>query len=119
MLRSSFVSLFWAAIMEKRKRQKYPLQLLATRLGKDKSAVSRWFSDRHPNWSMDTVADIASALDLEIRISAFDRSTGMEITPSGVRQLTTTSNGEDETKTPLKSSSGTLTSYDQPQVSLA
>lgn len=49
---------------------------VADKLAINKSVVSRWFSGKSPNWEMNTVADIADALDLEIRIEAVDRNTG-------------------------------------------
>lgn len=84
MLRSAFVSVFWGAITEKRKNRKFTLQELANRVGTNKSVVSRWFSKPHPNWRSDTMADIASALDLDLEITARDRLTGAIYTPQGV-----------------------------------
>jgi Helix-turn-helix len=84
MLRSAFVSLFWAAIYERKQRSKYTLQMLADKLSKHKSGVSRWFSKDPPNWSVDTISDIANALDLEIDLRAADRITGKVFTSSGI-----------------------------------
>lgn len=81
MLRSTFVSLFWAVISERRSKG-YKLKDLAQALGRDKSTVSRWFRDR-PNWRLDTIADVAGALDLQLRIDAVDRSTGVIYTATG------------------------------------
>ncbi len=86
MLRAEFASLFWAAIMEKRKSGKFTLVGLAKALGKNKGEVSRWFSSDAPNWTLGTVAEIAYALDLQIHIEARDRSTGMILTASGPKQ---------------------------------
>ena len=83
MLRAEFASLFWAAIMEKRKSGKFTLVGLAKALGKNKGEVSRWFSPDAPNWTLGTVAEIAYALDLQIHVEARDRSTGMVLTASG------------------------------------
>jgi transcriptional regulator with XRE-family HTH domain len=85
MLRSSFVTVFWAAIQERRKAGKFTLQGLAKALGTNKSAVSRWFSGQSPNWQVDTISDIADALNLELRIEAIDRTTGAKITPTSVQ----------------------------------
>lgn len=85
MLRSAFVSLFWSIIQHKREKSKLKLQEIAHRLGKDKSVVSRWFSPDPPNWTLDTVSDIAGALDVELRIEAIERSTGVVFSPSGPR----------------------------------
>ena len=84
MLRSTFVSIFWAAISERRKRAKFTLQSLADKLGVDKSVVSRWFSGDRPNWETDTIADIAGALDLDLEITARERShPAVTLTASG------------------------------------
>lgn len=86
MLKSAFASLFWGAIAEKRRvLGSYPMQRLADGLEVDKSTVSRWFSSEGHNWELESVADIADELDLDLRIEAVDRSTGTVITPSGVR----------------------------------
>jgi transcriptional regulator with XRE-family HTH domain len=84
MLRSTFVSIFWAAITEKRKTQKLTLQSIAKDLGTNKSAISRWFSGELPNWTSDTVADIARVLDIELRVFGIDRSTGAVFQPYGM-----------------------------------
>jgi transcriptional regulator with XRE-family HTH domain len=76
MLRSMFASMFWAAIEERRRAGKFTLQQLAEKLGVGKSVVSRWFSSQGPNWQIDTISDIAGALDLDLRIEAVDRTTG-------------------------------------------
>jgi transcriptional regulator with XRE-family HTH domain len=86
MIRAQFASLFWAAIMEKRKRGKFPLSELAKLLGKNKGEVSRWFSGNAPNWTVGTIAEVAYALNLEIRIEAIDRDTGMVLTESGPKE---------------------------------
>ena len=83
MLRSMFVSIFWAAITERRKYRKFTLQSLADILGIGKWAVSRWFSGDPPNWTIDTISDVAGALNLELKVAAIDRATGIVITPSG------------------------------------
>jgi len=85
MMRSAFVSLFWSVVSERRKRG-FKLQDLAKALSKDKSTVSRWFSgqpDAQPNWTLNTVSDIANALDLDLHIEAQDRITKVTYTPSG------------------------------------
>ncbi len=85
MLRSSFVSLFWTAIQHRRRSGKFTFKEMADRLKTDKSAVSRWFSGESPNWRVDSIADIASALDLELIIEARDRRTGAVMRPDGMR----------------------------------
>lgn len=88
MLRSAFVSLFWGVIAERKKREGYTLQALAQSLGTNKAEVSRWFNG-NPNWTLNTVASIANALNLDLRIEAVERSTGRIFTPSGVHPSTT------------------------------
>ncbi len=82
MLRSAFVSIFWAVL----KDQGRQLKFLAKELRVDKSAVSRWFSTKSPNFQIDTISDIARALDLEIMVTARPRDGSPKIyTPSGVQ----------------------------------
>ena len=73
--------------MEKRKHGKYPLSELAKALGRNKGEVSRWFSGNAPNWTVGTIAEVAYALDLQIRIEAVDRPTGMVLTESGPKEV--------------------------------
>lgn len=88
MLRSAFVSLFWAAITERRRAGKFTLQSIADYVGTNKSAVSRWFSNDAPNWTVDTISDVAGALDLELKIEAVDRITGKVFASSGPSEIT-------------------------------
>ena len=83
LLRSAIKSLFWVAFSERRRRQGYKLQDLADELGKDKSVVSRWFTGE-PNWTIDTIADLATALNLTIEVEATEKSTGTVFAPHGV-----------------------------------
>lgn len=88
MLRSAFVSLFWAVISARKKRPEgFTLQSLAKAIGSSKHEVSRWFNG-DPNWTLNTVANLAYALDLELTIHARERSTGIVYTPAGVIQST-------------------------------
>jgi transcriptional regulator with XRE-family HTH domain len=73
MLRSAFVSLFWNVM----KAKKISQQQLADEIGVHKSAPSRWFSGERPNWEVNTIADIASVLGLDVEVRAVDRSTGV------------------------------------------
>jgi hypothetical protein len=98
MLRSSFVSLFWSVIQHRRNTGKLQLQEVAHRLGRDKSVVSRWFSPDPPNWTLDTVADIAGALDVDLRIEAVERSTGLVFSPSGLTTVHVKSGARIETE---------------------
>lgn len=83
-LRAAFVSLFWAVISERKKRGGFTLQALAKAIGSTKHEVSRWFNG-DPNWTINTVANIAHALDLELTIQARERTTGLIFTPAGVQ----------------------------------
>jgi transcriptional regulator with XRE-family HTH domain len=85
MLRSAFVSLFVSVMAEHRRRGGLTQQDLAKKIGRDKSAVSRWLSGS-PNWTLDTIADLAGALDLELRVDARERGTGVVFTPIGIEQ---------------------------------
>jgi transcriptional regulator with XRE-family HTH domain len=84
MLRSAFVSLFWAIITERRKKGTYTLVQLAEQLGTNKAEVSRWFRGE-PNWTVGTIANIANALNVELHIQAVDRTSGEIFTPAGVQ----------------------------------
>lgn len=92
MMRSAIVSLFWNVISDRRKRSEITLNAIAVKLKINKSAVSRWFSGDKPNWTMDTVSDLAGALDLEIVVEAIDRKAGVVYTSNGeVRPLVSSS----------------------------
>ena len=56
-----------------------------TFLGANKGEVSRWFNG-DPNWTINTIAAIADALNVEIRIQAIDRVTGVVFTPAGIQK---------------------------------
>jgi DNA-binding phage protein len=84
-LRSAFVSLFWAVISERRKRPDgFKLTELARQVGSTKHEVSRWFNGS-PNWTLNTIARIARALNLDLVIEARDRATGAVYTPAGLQ----------------------------------
>lgn len=83
MLRSAFVSIFWAIITYKKEHGGFALKTLADKIGINKSAPTRWFSGQRPNWTADTIADIASALGVDVDIKARDRETGIVFTSHG------------------------------------
>lgn len=83
-LRDAFVSLFWGVIEKRQREGDFKMADLAAACGKDKTAVSHWFSDELPNWTENTIADIARGLDVELIIKARDRKDGTIITPYGV-----------------------------------
>lgn len=70
MLRSAFLSMFWAVISE-RKKSGLTLLSFAKAVGSSKHEVSRWFKG-DPNWTINTVAAIAHALKLRLQIQAID-----------------------------------------------
>lgn len=81
-IKAGLFSLFWAVISDRRKRGKYTMKEFAAAVGRDKSAVSRWFSDP-PNWRLETAADIANALGIDVEFRARERATGRIFTSSG------------------------------------
>jgi transcriptional regulator with XRE-family HTH domain len=83
MLRSAFLSIFWAVISERKKAEGFTFQTFAKKIGSTKHEVSRWFNG-DPNWTINTIASIANALNLDLRITAVDRTTGQVYTPSGM-----------------------------------
>lgn len=70
MLRSAFLSMFWAVISD-RKKHGLTLISLAKSIGSSKHEVSRWFNG-DPNWTINTIAAIAHALKLTLRVEAID-----------------------------------------------
>jgi|SRR5882757_7169332 len=86
MLRSAFVSMFWAVISD-RKKQGLTLIALAKAIGSSKHEVSRWFNG-DPNWTVNTIAAIAHALKLTLRVQAIDEhgnvygSSGIQYSPT-------------------------------------
>ena len=82
MLRARFQSLFWAVLVDKKKRTGFKLTDLADALGVNKSYVSRSFSTP-PNWQIDKISDLADSLNLDLEICAVDRNTGQIFTPEG------------------------------------
>lgn len=84
-LRAAFRSLFWAVINEKKKQPGgYKLVDLANMMSVSKHEVSRWFNG-DPNWTVNSLANIATALNVEIQVQAVDKATGRIITPAGVK----------------------------------
>jgi transcriptional regulator with XRE-family HTH domain len=86
MLRSAFLSIFWAVISE-RKKKGLTLVSLAKAIGSSKHEVSRWFNG-DPNWTINTIATIAHALKLRLQIQAIDEygnvygSSGLQPAPT-------------------------------------
>lgn len=96
MLRSAFVSLFWGVISERKKEGGFTFQAFAKKIGSTKHEVSRWFNG-DPNWTLNTVASIANALDLELNIEAVDRSKRV-FKPSGIQTGTYSTPARTESK---------------------
>ncbi len=83
MLRSAFVSMI-QSVVESRRANGYTLQQLADDTDNNKSTVSRWFSDERPNWQLDTISDIAEALNIDLVLRVRDRETGAVHSPQGI-----------------------------------
>jgi len=86
MFRSAVKSLFWSVISERKKRGDFTFQAFAKQIGSTKHEVSRWFSG-DPNWTLNTIASIARALDLDLRVEAIERSTGRVFTSAGLKEV--------------------------------
>jgi transcriptional regulator with XRE-family HTH domain len=82
LLRSAFEGVFWS-VVEKRRAAGMTFQDIADAAGRDKTTVSKWFNDDQKNWTIETLADIAGALDVELVIRARERKDGTMHTPSG------------------------------------
>jgi transcriptional regulator with XRE-family HTH domain len=83
-LRSAFVSLLWAVFTYRKKKEGLTLQALAKSIPANKAEVSRWFKG-DPNWTVNTIASIANALNVDIRIEAIDRQSNAVFTPAGLQ----------------------------------
>jgi transcriptional regulator with XRE-family HTH domain len=84
-IRSLFVSLFWVIIKERKKQSGgFTFQALAKAVGSTKHEISRWFNSQ-PNWTLNTIANLAYALDVELIIQARQRATGVIYTPAGIQ----------------------------------
>lgn len=89
MLRSAFRSLFWSIISERKKSSAFSLKALVALLPRgDKGKVSKWFNG-DPNWTINTIGTLSHALNVDIRIEAIDRTTGVVYTPSGLQTTPT------------------------------
>lgn len=86
MLRAAFQGVFLSVLQTRKKQSGYQLQDLATATSNFKSTISRWFSPDLPNWQIDTIADLADALEVDVIFQARDRATGEIHTPQGVIQ---------------------------------
>ena len=109
-LRSLFVSLFWVIITSRKKRQGgFTFQALAKAIGSTKHEVSRWFNG-DPNWTLNTIASLAHALDVELIIHARERSTGIIYTPAGIQVSANTASNIDTRNTISTSAGGVIAS---------
>jgi transcriptional regulator with XRE-family HTH domain len=77
--------MLWGAFDARRKSEGFRFQDLADATGTNKGQVSRWFSGL-PNWTLNTISDIAEALDLEIEVRARHRVKGHVYLPNAVLQ---------------------------------
>jgi len=89
-LRAEYQSLFWHALLTRKKEAKFSLKALADKLGIHKSYVSRSFSSP-PNWTIDKLSDMADALNVDLIVEARDRANGRLYTSTGNAVLTQTS----------------------------
>src|SRR5690606_38495760 len=106
MLRSAMKSLFFGIIADRRKRDGFTMADLAAFTKTDKGRVSRWFKGL-PNWQIDTIADIADALDVDLIVKAKDRKTGRVYAEYGVEspvRATFYDDGATETRTRIRAS---------------
>lgn len=110
MLRSAFKSMFWAVISD-RKKAGFTLVSLAKAIGSSKHEVSRWFNG-DPNWTINTIAAVASALKLTIQVKAVDEH-GNVYGPSGlVSKAIATSGGQQEIVNVTRTPPGTVIKSD-------
>lgn len=82
MLRSEFLSLFWNVFTDRKVKDKLTLEQLAKKTGSSKHEVSRWFNG-DPNWTINTIASLAGALGVTLKIEAVDTD-GTVFSASGV-----------------------------------
>jgi transcriptional regulator with XRE-family HTH domain len=96
MLRAAFGSLFWSALVQKKRENSgFNQSQLASELGVDRSVISKWFNGE-PNWQIDTIADLALAFDLELVIRARNRKTGRIHTAFGSQPMATATQYNDD-----------------------
>jgi len=108
MFRSSVVTAFYAALQSKKHRAGYKAQQLADTLGIHKSSVSRWFSGDLPNWELNTVSDIATALNIDLHFSACDRDSGEVFENTPYHWAASASSKDDETISEIDIEAGSL-----------
>lgn len=113
LLRSSFVSLFWLAFTDKKKRENYTLTQLAENTFNDKGRVSRSFNGL-PNWEIDTIADYADELDLDLTITATHRKTGDVYTDHGVKRASVPDDGSNVVFIKIKTALGDWKNVSKP-----
>ena len=97
LLRSSFISVFWSVFNTRRKKNGYSFKQLSEDSGIDKGAISRAFRGI-PNWEIDTMADVADALGVDLIVTARDRTTGEIHTDHGVESIIQTPKTSDGLK---------------------
>jgi hypothetical protein len=77
--------MFWSIISHKKQNGTFSVKDFVALLPRgDKGKVSKWFNG-DPNWTLNTIGTIAHALNVELRVEAVDRSTGIVFTPAGVQ----------------------------------
>jgi transcriptional regulator with XRE-family HTH domain len=86
MLRAAFTSLFWVVFVYRKAKEGLALKTLAEKIGVNKSEPSKWFRGSRPNWTINMIADIGSALGVDIELRARDRESGVVFAPHGMIQ---------------------------------
>ena len=112
MLRSAFLSLFWAVIAERKKDSTFTFRSLAKAAGADTGKLSNWLRG-DPNWTINTIAGLAHGLGVDLQITAVERSTGRVFTSSGVQSSSIV-----EQQKPMRVNGDTETVESKPRVQI-
>jgi len=118
MLRAEFQSLFWNALLTRKRDSGFTMKALADKLGINKSYVSRSFSSP-PNWTIDKLADMAEVLDLDLVVEARDRLNDRVYTSSGTKTVPHTEAGGLVVCCPVLPSSGSSFDLDAKPVAVS
>lgn len=83
-IKSQIFGAFSSALQARKAEEGLTVTECSDRLGKDKGATSRLVSEEG-NWTIHTIADLATALDVTVEFHLRDNKTQMrDFTPSGV-----------------------------------
>jgi transcriptional regulator with XRE-family HTH domain len=84
MMETAFFGAFYAAILARKEEQSLTRAALGKRMGREKTGISKLLSGPR-NWQIDTISDLAEALDLRLEIALVDRVNPLrKFTPTGV-----------------------------------